>query len=183
MVNSILESHTISMGNRMNILKIDRAVSFDPTVTFLGDDWSIVWEDERSLKINEVDLSQVPFRALNFSTDSSHKEGMEDLVVLMKAQPFNLDAKVLQTLYENMWLMLESWKAIEPFPVTGLIPFCGTVVRDADGIRYFLCLEWFFILSSWRYRCCVVPLDSLSGADLSGIFPSIVTQQGAGAEK
>ncbi len=147
----------------MSKLKIDRTIPFDPTVTFLGDGWSTVMEDQYSLKITEVDLNQVHFVVHNFTTDkASPKEGVNRIVALIKAQPFNLDARVLQVIDENISLIPERWKTIAPFPVMAYIPFCGSVFRDPDGIRYILCLEWFVISSSLHSRVCAIPIDSIT---------------------
>jgi hypothetical protein len=130
----------------MNILQIDRSTPFDP-VAFLGDGWSIVEQDERSLALTEVDLSKI-----NFETTLKDGErsvvGWEKFKRLKNAGYIRLDAKVFQTLLENQHLIPESWKEefklMEGFSMADVfrIYFDGTVLRDPSGDRYVIYMYW-----------------------------------------
>ena len=121
------------------VITIDRTSAFDP-VTFIGNGWSIVEEDERSLKLGEVDLTKVNFETMLKDRESS-VVGEEKLKRLKDAGHIRLDAKVFQTLWENQHLIPASWKE----PTNGnttYVFFDGTILRGSGGDRYVLCLYW-----------------------------------------
>lgn len=122
-----------------NMLSIDRSKPFDP-VAFIGKGWSIAEQDERSLALPEIDLSQVCFETMLHEGESSIG-GEEKLKRLKTSGHIRLDAKVLQTLWENQRLIPESWKKPTNSNTT-FIFFDGTVLRDPDGDRCVLCLSW-----------------------------------------
>lgn len=121
------------------VIPIDRTSAFDP-VAFIGNGWSIVEEDERSLKLGEVDLTKVNFETMLKGRESS-VVGEEKLKRLKDAGHIRLDAKVFQTLWENQHLIPASWKE----PTNGntiSVFFDGTILRSSPGDRYILCLCW-----------------------------------------
>lgn len=121
------------------VIPIDRTSAFDP-VAFIGEGWSIVEEDERSLKLGEVDLTKVNFETMLKERESS-VVGEEKLKRLKDAGHIRLDAKVFQTLWENQHLIPASWKE----PTNGnttYVFFDGTILRRSDGRRCVLCLYW-----------------------------------------
>lgn len=130
------------------VIPIDRTSAFDP-VTFIGEGWSIVEEDERSLAFTEVDLSKI-----NFETTLAEGEtsvvGEEKLKRLKEAGHIRLDAKVFQTLWDNRHLIPESWKQ-KTNGNTTYIFFDGTILRDPDGRRYVLYLYW--QSGEWSWSC------------------------------
>ncbi len=144
-----------------NSLLIDRTQPFNPS-TFIGEGWSF-WkgpidgnglkgkaaQDERSLVLSEVDLSQVRFETMLKDGESSIR-GEEKLERLKASGNIRLDAKILQTLWENKHFIPESWKE----RVNGNIRyifFCGTELRSSDGDRFLLCLYWGVGGWGWYY--------------------------------
>ena len=121
------------------VIPIDRASAFDP-VAFIGNGWSIVEEDERSLALTEVDLSKVSFETMLENGESS-VVGEEKLKRLKAQGNIRLDAKVFQTLWENQHLIPASWKELTNGNTTYVF-FDGTVLRDSDGSRCVLYLCW-----------------------------------------
>lgn len=130
------------------VIPIDRTSAFDP-VAFIGEGWSIVEEDERSLALGEVDLTKVNFETMLKERESS-VVGEEKLKRLKDAGHIRLDAKVFQTLWENQHLIPASWKE----PTNGnttYVFFDGTILRDSNGYRYVLYLYWRD--GEWRWDC------------------------------
>jgi hypothetical protein len=130
------------------VIPIDRTSAFDP-VAFIGEGWSIVEEDERSLALGEVDLTKVNFETMLKERESS-VVGEEKLKRLKDAGHIRLDAKVFQTLWENQHLIPASWKE----PTNGnttYVFFDGTILRDSRGNRYVLYLCWFDGEWDWDY--------------------------------
>lgn len=130
-----------SLSLDLNLIQIDRTAPFDP-VSFIGAGCSIAEQDERSLALTEVDLNQVTFETmLRFGEVSI--EGEEKFRRLKEVGHIRLDARVLQTLYENQALIPEDWKSKD------FIFFNGTIIRDSGGGQYVLCL--FPLNSGWRW--------------------------------
>ncbi len=130
------------------VIPIDRTSAFDP-VAFIGEGWSIVEEDERSLALGEVDLTKVNFETMLKERESS-VVGEEKLKRLKDAGHIRLDAKVFQTLWENQHLIPASWKE----PTNGnttYVFFDGTILRNSRGSRCVLCLYWDDGEWDWRY--------------------------------
>ena len=135
-----------------NIITIDRSQPFSPA-RFIGEGWK-VWrgpvddnglegeeeQDGWSLALTEVDLSQVRFETM-LRPNETRITGEEKLKRLKQAGYIRLDAKVLQTLWQDKSLIPESWKE----KVNGNIRcifFDGTVLRSPDGRRSVLYLYW-----------------------------------------
>lgn len=128
-------------------ISIERVSTFDP-VAFIGNGWSIVEQDERSLKLSEVDLSKVSLETMLKGPEGSLLKGNESDVFgeeklkrLKDAGHIRLDAKVLQTVLENRCLIPESWKNKTKGNITCIF-FDGTILQDSNGNRYVLCLYW-----------------------------------------
>ena len=121
------------------VIPIGRTSAFDP-VAFIGEGWSIVEQDERSLKLSEVDLTKVNFETMLKDRESS-VVGEEKLKRLIESGYIRLDAKVFQTLWENQHLIPESWKQ-KTNGNTTYIFFNGTFLRDSYGRRCVLYLCW-----------------------------------------
>jgi hypothetical protein len=143
-------------------ISFDRTKPFNPA-EFIGDGWSIVEEDKRSLALTKLDLSKVRFETMLKENETSIT-GEQKLKRLKKAGHVRLDAKVFQTLWENQSLIPESWKE-KTNGNTTFIYFDGTVLQNPCGHRYVLCLywndgkwRWFY---SWLDRLCCVDIPSL----------------------
>ena len=131
------------------VIPIDHTSAFDP-VAFIGVGWSILEQDERSLKLSEVDLTKV---SLEMTLKDGEKSvvGEEKLKRLVATGDIRLDAKVFQTLWENKHLIPEAWKQ----PTNGnttYVFFDGTILRDSDGDRCVLYLYWRGGKWSWGCR-------------------------------
>jgi hypothetical protein len=120
-------------------IPIDRTSAFDP-VAFIGEGWSIVEEDERSVALHEVDLSKISLVTMLAEGETS-VSGEEKLKRLKEAGHIRLDAKVFNTLWMNPHLTPESWKQ-KTNGNTTYIFFDGTILRSPRGGRYVLCLYW-----------------------------------------
>ena len=127
------------------VIPIDRTSAFDP-VAFIGEGWSIVQEDERSVLLHEVDLSKISLVTMLAEGETS-VVGEKKLKRLKGVGHLLLDAKVFQTLWDNQHLIPESWKQ-KTNGNTTYIFFDGTILRDPDGYRYVLYLYW----QSGRWR-------------------------------
>lgn len=130
------------------ILKIDRSKAFDP-VKFIGAGWKIEEQDEHSLAITELDLSQVKFVDM-LNPGETVVNGEEKQKRLAKAGHIRLDAKIFQTLWENKALIPESWKKDANGNIR-YVYFDGTILRFPDGSRSVLCLYWRDGGWSWGY--------------------------------
>ncbi len=128
---------TIVVPTAWFLLQIDRSKPFDP-VTFFGDAWTIAEQDERALTLSEVNLLEVWFDTMFHSDETlSHRE--ERLKRLIAPGKIRLDAKVLQTLWENKALIPEDWKN------HGTIYFEGTIIRGLSDDGLFIpSLAWYY---------------------------------------
>ena len=115
------------------ILPIDRSQPFDP-VKFLGQGWTIEEEDERSLVLTQLDLTEVRLEQMLKKGETSIK-GEEKLRRLKEVGHIRLDAKIFQALWENQAFIPESWKGRAVY-------FDGTILRNPDGNRCVLYLYW-----------------------------------------
>jgi len=132
------------------IISIDRTVSFD-LVKFLGERWTIEEQDERSLLLTQVDLAKVQFEHM-LKFEESCISGEEKLKRLKEMGHIRLDAKVLQTLWNNQHLIPERWKE-KTKDKTTCIFFDGSIFRNSSNCwRYVLLLSWQF--GQWRWDYC-----------------------------
>ncbi len=132
------------MVTNSNLICIDRTTPFDPSA-FMGKGWSIEEQDERSLRITELDLNKVTFETMLRSGEVSI-QSEEKIRRLKEVGHIRLDAKVLQTLWEEESLIPENWKTSD-----GGILFGGTILRNSDGDRCVLCLRWNGRVWDWFY--------------------------------
>lgn len=130
------------------IIPIDRDIPFNPA-EFIGKDWKIAEEDERSLALAEVNLDDVQFEDMLESGETSIK-GEAKLERLKSAGHIRLDAKIFQTLWENQQLIPESWKE-KINGNTRYIFFDGTILLSPVGRRRVLFLYWND--GGWRWNC------------------------------
>lgn len=157
------EGSQLVLGSDAGRLKIpiNRSTPFDPA-EFLGQGWSI-WkgpaagdglsgdeeQDERSLALTEVDLSQIRFETCLKDREDAVK-GEEKLKRLKESGHIRLDVKIFQTLWNNKYLIPANWKE-KINGNTRFIFFDGTTLRGPDGYRYVLCL--YFSGGGWRWFC------------------------------
>lgn len=129
------------------IISIDRQ-PFDPG-TFLGKGWTIEGQDERSLQLTEVDLSNILLRDM-LRQGEDRINGEERLRRLKAENLICLDARVFQAFWNNQHLIPKSWKE-KTRGHTTFIFFDGTVFQSPRGLHYVLCLCWSASQWSWHY--------------------------------
>lgn len=122
-----------------NILRIDRSKSFDP-VKFLGEGWSIVEEDERSLALTEIDPTKIQLETV-LKEGEKRIQSEEKFKRLKKTGYIRLDARIFQTLWGDQSLIPEIWK-VKTDGNTSFIYFDGTEFRRSVGGRAVLFLCW-----------------------------------------
>jgi hypothetical protein len=141
-------------GSKSKIITIDRSISFNPA-KFIGKDWTIEEQDERSLVLNEIDLSKISLETI-LKEKGKVVNGEEKLKRLKESNVIRLDAQVFQTLWENKHLIPEAWKE----KINGnmkYIFFNGTILRNSNGGRYVLCLYW--NIGEWFWGCYWLACD------------------------
>jgi ethanolamine utilization protein EutQ (cupin superfamily) len=158
----------LKMGGKVivdgpRVISIDRTEPFDPA-KFIGDGWTIEEQDERSLALTEVDLTEAAFET-TLKKGEKTVGGEEKLKRLKEDGRIRLDAGIFRTLWENQHLIPEKWKE-QTNGNTTFIYFDGTVLRDSGGSRYVLCLCWSGGGWNWYY-------DWLGG-DWDARSPSVV---------
>ena len=144
------------------IFAIDRSTSFNP-VTFIGENWKIEEQDQRSLSVTEVNFNKVSFETC-LKTDETVITGEEKIKRLGEANHVLADAKIGQALYEE-----EGQKTLEYlYKEKGITQFelLGTILRSPGDNLCVLYLhregaQWY-----WNH-CC---FDCDRGADC----PSLV---------
>lgn len=122
------------------IVKINRG-RFNPA-KFIGQGWSIVADqtDVHSTNLAELDLTKVQHVTM-LKDGESRIAGEERLKRLKGSGYIRLDADIFYALWENKYLIPESWKE----KVNGNIRYIffeGTIFRYPDGCRCVLCLYW-----------------------------------------
>lgn len=130
------------------VISIDRSSSFDPK-SFIGKDWSIDEEDEKSLKLTEIDLRKVILKT-TLKDNENYVKGEENLKRLKNGKEILLNARVFQALWENQQLIPEEWKEKINEKRTYVF-FDGTILQNSDGCRFVLCLYWNVRKWKWRY--------------------------------
>ena len=147
---------------QVDVITINRTRPFNPA-EFIGEGWSI-WrgpadgnglegdeeQDERSLKLTEVNFSKVRLETCLKGGESSVK-GEEKLKRLKETNCIRLDAKIFQTLWQNQHLIPESWKE-KTNGNTTYVFFDGTTLRGPFGRRIVLYL--FFRDGKWYWYYC-----------------------------
>lgn len=118
-------------------IKINRKKPFDPK-TFIGSNWSIESQNEASLKLKEIDLSQVLFEQC-LEAGESWITGEEKLKRLQAKGGILLDAAVGQALYEEKGQ--KTLRALYNEKKIDWVEFPGTILCRSGGPRYFFCLD------------------------------------------
>ena len=124
---------------KSNAVPIDRSKPFNP-IEFFGKDWIIVEQDERSLALTQVDLTNVYLETCLKKGETCIK-GEEKLRRFKRMDCIRLDAKIFQTLWGNKHLIPETWKEKINNKIR-FIFFDGTVLCCPDGYRCVLSLYW-----------------------------------------
>lgn len=142
-------THQIQKKRVETSVKIDRSIPFDPK-PFIDDEWTIEEQDERSLALTEIELTEVMFDSTLKRGEKSIK-GEDKLKRLKeKTNRIRLDAGIFKTLWENQILIPEKWKKQTNGNMT-FIFFDGTILRGFDGERSILYLYWSCGRWDWGY--------------------------------
>lgn len=138
-------------------LRIDRSQPIDP-VKLLRPGWTIAEQDERSLALKEVDLSQVRL-VQTLNPGERCVQGEAKIQRLRSAGYILLDAKIFQTLWKNQRLIPKSWRQKTGRHATWIF-FDGTVLAsEKEDARCVLFLYWkgkrwyrgcFWLESGWE---------------------------------
>lgn len=136
LVGLISGNYSVSETKSTSVIPINRFSPFNPEefIGKKGKGWMIEEEDERSLKLTELDLAKVRLET-TLKRGESSVNGEEKLRRLKKLDCIRLDAKVFQALWENKHLIPGDWKGKTIF-------FVGTIFRGRHGDRYILALFW-----------------------------------------
>src|SRR5882724_6130231 len=121
------------------VISIDRTVPFAPA-TFLGTEWAIVEQDERSLALTRIDLTEVMFET-TLSKEEKYIKGEYKLKRLKAMDRIRLDAGIFKTLWENQHFIPLKWKEQTKGDITSIF-FDGTVLQNSNGHRYVIYLFW-----------------------------------------
>jgi hypothetical protein len=133
------------------VIPIDRAKPFEPT-KLLDREWTIREQDERSLRLDQIDFAHVRLEHM-LKENESMISGERRLRRLKEANYIRLDAKVFQTLSEDKSLIPRGWGQGFGIPIS--IFFDGTILCRSHGgenLFYVLSLRcredrWY-----WDYR-------------------------------
>jgi hypothetical protein len=153
------------MSTLMKFIKIDRSKPFDPS-PFIGEGGSIIEQDQQSLALNEIDLTEVKMRTVLHQGESTIV-GEESLGRQKELGDIRLDANIFKTLWENQHLIPEKWKE-ERRGSSIRIFFDGFVVQDWNAKRYALCLFW--DVGQWWVDSRELKFDRYPG-DVSAVLP------------
>lgn len=121
------------------VIPVDRTVPFDPA-TFIGAGWVIVEQDERSLALNWIDLTEVMFET-TLDKEEKYVKGEYKLKRLKAMDRIRLDAGIFKTLWDNQHLIPLKWREQTKGDITSIF-FDGTVLQNSDGHRYIMLLFW-----------------------------------------
>ncbi len=145
-------------------IQIDRSKPLNLKFIKTENDLVIEKEDRRSISLTEIDPMRIRLKT-TFKEGETHVFGEENLKRLGELHYICLDAKILQTFFENQELIPESWKE-KTNGIGTFIFFFGTVFINPRGERFVLSLFWHG--GMWRviYRCL--------SYDLNGNNPSAI---------
>lgn len=130
-------------------LRIDRSQPVDP-VKLLRPGWVIAEQDERSLALKEVDLSQVRLVHV-LKPGERYVTGEVKIQRLKDAGYILLDAQIFQTLWKKQHLIPKSWRKKTGRYATWIF-FDGTVLAHQTEItRCLLFLYW--TGKRWDWGC------------------------------
>ncbi len=143
-----LKSFETKEVKESNVIQINRSIPFDPAAIF-GRGWEVEEQDQMSLSLTEIDLSEVVL--LNGLKEGELTiKGEQKIGRLRKAKNILLDFGIFYTLWNDKDLIPEEWKE-KTNNETTFICFDGTILRSPSGMRSVLYMyfrdEWF-----WRQQ-------------------------------
>ena len=147
-----------------NIIAVDRTQLFDPVQFMHHRGLEIAEQDERSVMLEEIDLSGITL--VSMLRDELVITGEEHLLRLKEAKHIRLDARIFQTLWENQYLIPDLWKGHVDHP--NHIFFDGTVLRNQFG-RYIIGMYWDRD-ERWSWTYCRLDLGGWRSEDVSAVI-------------
>ncbi|MDP3764108.1 MAG: hypothetical protein Q8Q95_00600 [bacterium] len=123
------------------IVKIDRSCPFDPaSFSGLGKDWSLGEEDECSLSLTEINLTNIRLETC-LKDKEKRIDGNERIKRLKELGRVRFDIKIFQTFWKNKDLIPQEWKN-KVDGRTLFVSFDGTELYGPDGRLYTVFLFW-----------------------------------------
>jgi len=161
----LAEKAAISEKEISCVIEINRTEPFDP-VQFMNDPrLTIAEEDERTLMLGGIDLSDVSL--VSMVREDTVIRGEEHLKRSKETGHIRLDAKIFQTLWENQYLIPEQWKGTDEHPKH--IFFDGTVLQNHCG-RFVIALYWgntsWDTEKKWRWTYCRLDIGGWRAEDV-----------------
>jgi len=148
----------------MNVIRINRKILFDPVRFMQHQGLEIEEQDERSIMIEEVDLSKITLESM--LKGDMVISGEEHLKRLKKSGYIRLDARIFQTLWENLHLVPDHWRGTEDSPKH--IFFDGTILKNQHG-RYVISM-YSDKDRNWRWTYCRLDLGGWTAEDVSAVI-------------
>ncbi len=148
----------------MNIIRINRKILFDPVQFMQHQGLEIEEQDERSIMLEEIDLSKITLESM--LKGDLVISGEEHLKRLKKSGYIRLDARIFQTLWENLHLVPDHWRGTEDSPKH--IFFDGTILKNEHG-RYVISMFW-DKNRNWRWTYCRLDIGGWTAEDLSAVL-------------
>jgi hypothetical protein len=135
----------------MKTIKIDRSLTFNPE-TFIGKNWEIRRQNEKSLSIIEIDIDKIML--VTSSDQKKNHDGVEPECIeysLKKEGYILLDVQILKTLLENNNLIPEKWKEKVNGEIQYII-FMGSILRHPFGWDKVLNLSYDEKKGGWEWN-------------------------------
>ena len=148
-IKALLEGREIIIEYVKKNINIDRTQPFD-AAKFIGDGWTIDEQDERSLKISEIDLYDLQLNNYLKEHETTIIKGEERKRRIKEDGRICLDAAWFIFFWNNKHLIPENWKD-RVNGDTRYIAFSGTSLCNPTGGHFTLCLYW--LKGSWYWRC------------------------------
>lgn len=148
------------------LIKIDRTRPFDPNqIRSFGQGWTIEGQDERSLALKEIDLSEIQFLSGLRGNEVAIK-GEKRLSRMIRSDYVCLDAQIALAIIENSANLHNFGKWNPPGDVS-FISFEGTVMFHPSFRRCALTIFW--ISGEW-----CIEFRGLGGRPRSPIFSAVI---------
>lgn len=125
--------------NQNNVLRIDRSEPLDPEEV-LGPGWTFEDEDQKALKLTEVNVSKISLET-TLKSGERNLNGEERLRRLKASGKIRLDLAVLIAFAMQPNHIPVEWKTLTNGGRAGIF-FDGTVCKAPDGRRITFCLFW-----------------------------------------
>lgn len=146
-------------------IKIDRRRLFDPGRFMNHQGLEIEEQDERSIKLEEIDSAAICLESM--LQGEKVIRGEEHLNRLKQKGHIRLDAKVFQTLWENQHLIPDHWQRTKSDHPKNIF-FDGTVFKNKYG-KYVISMYW-DADRKWSWTYCRLDIGGWKEEDLSAVI-------------